>query len=146
MRSLGFQHSKNDYSLFHKQQVSSIVLLALYVDDIVITGNNPTEITALKTCLDDKFKIKELGELSYFLSMEIIKVSNSLVLTQRKFALDLTKEFHYDTLSATPCRLGPSSKTSPTTDTLADASNYKKLVGKLNYLSNTRPKIAFAVQ
>ena len=103
------------------------------------------EITTLKTCLYDKFKIKDLGELSYFLGMEIIKVSNGLVLTQRKFALDLLKEFHCDTLSATSCALGPISKTSPTTDTLANASTYRKLVGNLNYLSNTGPDIAFAV-
>ena len=48
LRGLGFQHSKNDYSLFYKLQDSSIVLLAVYVDDIVITGNNPAEIMALK--------------------------------------------------------------------------------------------------
>jgi len=119
--------------------------VAVYVDDIIITGNNPTDITALKTCLDDKFKIKDLEELSYFLGMEIIKVSNGLILTQRKFALDLLKEFHCDSLSATCCPLGPLSKAFPT-DTLVYAFAYRRLVDKLNYLSNTRPDIAFAVQ
>ena len=83
LRELGFQHPKNDYSLFTKQQGNSLVLLAVYADDIVITGNNPEEISALKDFLDEKFKIKDLGELHYFLGIEIIRVSNGLILTHK---------------------------------------------------------------
>jgi len=50
--------------------------------------NNLAEITSLKTFLDDKFKIKELRELNYFLGIEIIKIPHGLSLPQRKFALD----------------------------------------------------------
>ena len=69
------------------------MLLAVYVDDVVIIGNNPTEITALKGFLDDNFKIKDLGELNYLLGMEICRVPSGLILTQRKFSIDLLKEF-----------------------------------------------------
>ena len=146
LRSHGFQHSKNDYSLLSKQQGQSIVLLAVFVDDIVITGNNPEEITTLKGFLDDKLKIKVIGELNYFLGWVIVKVSNGLILTQRKFSLDLLKEFKCDTISSTTCPLGPLSKTAAPEDPLSDATTYRKLVGKLNYLTNTRLYIVFSVQ
>ena len=125
---------------------NSIVLLAVYVDDIVVTGNNPAEITALKVFLDDRFKIMDLGELNYFLGMEVLKVPNGMALTQRKFALDLLKEFKCDVLSPVTCPLGSLSKGSSTENNITDITQYRKLVGKLNYLSNTRPDIAFAVQ
>ena len=138
MRSLGFQHSKNDCSLFSKQQGQPIVLLAVYVDEIVVIVNNPEEITTLKGFLDDKLKIKVIGELNYFLGWVIVKVSNGLILTQRKFALDLLKEFKCDTISSTTCPLGPLSKTVALENPLSDATTCRKLVGKLNYLTNAR--------
>ena len=122
------------------------MLLAVYVDDVVITSNNSAEIIALKGFLDDKFTIKDLGELNYFLGMEVYRVPSGLILTQRKFAIDLLKEFQCDSLSATSCPLGPLSKTHSPDYSLADATTYRKLVGKLNYLTNTRPDIAFVVQ
>jgi len=82
-------------------------LLAVYVDDIIVTGNDLDEISALKAFLDNKFKIKDLGELNYFLGMEVTKFPTRVALTQRKFALDLLKEFHYDSLPLTNCPLGP---------------------------------------
>ena len=116
------------------------------MDNIVVTGNNPAEITTLKVFLDDRFKLKDLGELNYFLGMEVLKVSNGMVLTQRKFAFDLLKEFKCDVLPPVTCPLGSLSKGSSTEDSITDATQYRKPVRKLNYLSNTRPDIAFVVQ
>jgi len=126
LRGLSFQHSHNDYSLFHKQTDTSIVLVAVYVDDIVVTGNDAAAITSLKTFLDDKFKIKDLGELNFFLGMEIIKVSNGLVVTQRKLATKLIKEFDCDNLSVTSCPLTGVFKDSYSVEPLADTTSYRK--------------------
>jgi len=146
LKSLGFQLSQNDYSLFSKQTANSIVFVAIYVDDIIVTGNDIAAITSLKTCLDDQFKIKDLGELNFFLGMEILKVSHGLVMSQKKFATELIKEFDCDDLSPVSCPLPASLKPSSPVVLLDDATPYRKLVGKLNYLTNTRPDIAFAVQ
>ena len=78
--------------------------------------------------------------------MEILRVSNGLIMTQRKFATELIREFHCDTLSAASCPLSSLSKESSAAAPLDDATLYRKLVGKLNYLTNTRPDIAFSVQ
>ena len=71
LHSIGFIHSKNDYSLFYKLQRQSIVILVVYVDDIVITRNDSASISRLKSVLDQQFKIKYLGALNYFLGMEV---------------------------------------------------------------------------
>jgi len=76
---------------FSKQQGQSIVLLVVYMNDIVVIGNNLEEVTTLKAFLDDKFKFGDLGELNYFLGMKIIKVPNGIVLMQKKLAMDLLK-------------------------------------------------------
>ena len=67
-------------------------------------------------------------------------------MTQRKFAMELLKDSQCDKLTATSCPLAHLSKGSFAENTLVDATTYKKLVSKLNYLTNTRADIAFSVQ
>ena len=61
-----------DYSLFYKKTLNSAVYVAVYVDDIVLTGTDVDEIADLKVYLHNKFKIKDLGLLHYFLGMEVL--------------------------------------------------------------------------
>ena len=77
----GYKHSENDYSLFSKKISESTIFVAVYVDDILITGSNEAEITYLKLYLDATFKIKDLGFVSYFLGLEVLQSSQGLVLT-----------------------------------------------------------------
>lgn len=71
-----------------------MVFLAIYVDDILITGSNEEEIESLKIFLDIQFKIKDLGSLHYFLGIEAIRQSNGILLTQQKYAVDMLAEFN----------------------------------------------------
>lgn len=88
---MGYTQSKNDYNLFLKQTNDSITLVSVYVDDIIITGNDPLSITSLKIYLHDTFSIKDLGKLHYFLGIEINYLPLDIFLSQNNFTQDLLK-------------------------------------------------------
>jgi len=91
----------------------------------------------LKTFLDNKFKIKDLIELNYFLGMEVTKFPTCMALIQKKFPLDLLKEFQCDNLSPTSYPCGPLSKSDAAEEHFVDVTSYRKLVRKFNHLTNT---------
>nr|GEZ48781.1 ribonuclease H-like domain-containing protein [Tanacetum cinerariifolium] len=87
----GFEQSKNDHSLYIKNDGNMSLYILVNVDDLVITGNSKTE--NFKSFLNKKFKIKDLGELKYFLGIEVLKTKNRLCLNQIKYCLELLHEF-----------------------------------------------------
>ncbi|GJY81077.1 putative RNA-directed DNA polymerase, partial [Tanacetum coccineum] len=88
----GFVQSINDYSLFVKHDNDVILVLLVYVDGIVVTGNNVEDISKFKNLLASKFKIKDLGSLKYFLGIEVLENKQGLCLSQRKYCLELLSE------------------------------------------------------
>ncbi|KAL5569566.1 hypothetical protein UlMin_026141 [Ulmus minor] len=142
----GFIQSKSDYSLFTKGKGSSFVALLVYVDDIIITSPNTHIIASLKTFLHDHFKLKDLGFLKYFLGLEIAKSSQGLILSQRHYTLQLLEDTGY--LACKPATLPMDPKASLSADAgdlLADISQYRRLIGRILYLTLSRPDITFAV-
>ncbi|KAJ0514307.1 putative RNA-directed DNA polymerase [Helianthus annuus] len=148
---MGFEQSKNDYSLFIKSKNNVFVSLLVYVDDIVVTGNDENEINLVKTELSQKFMIKDLGKLKYFLGIEVIESELGICLSQRKYCIDLIDEFGM--LGSKPV-FNPIEQNVVVTDLvnskssdfeLTNITNYQKLIGKLIYLTLTRPDISYAV-
>ena len=126
----GYTHSGNDYSLFCQRQANSVVFLAVYVDDILITGNNEAEIASLKSYLDNAFKIKDLGEVHYFLGIEVLYTDCGLLLTQRKFTNELLQEFGYSSARTAVCPLDYNVKLQPDEgEFLHDPTQYRRLIG-----------------
>ena len=80
MLNFGFVQSKADYSLFTYTKVSSFTVLLVYVDDILLTSNDPGCITDLKHLLDTKFGLKDLGSLKYFLGLEVARSDRGISL------------------------------------------------------------------
>ncbi|XP_019233683.1 PREDICTED: uncharacterized protein LOC109214243 [Nicotiana attenuata] len=140
-------HSLNGYSVFTKGYGDSLVILAVYVDDIILTGTDLTEVSAPKGFLHDQFKIKDLGLLNYFLGIEVLYTSSGVLLHQRKFILDLLDEFH--SLECTPVTCPFESNVSLKAkegEPLPKLEECRSLIGKLNFLTHTRLDLSFAIQ
>ncbi|CAL1399701.1 unnamed protein product [Linum trigynum] len=146
--TLGFQQSLNDPSLFTRHTGAGLVVLLIYVDDMIITGDDSAGITALTDGLHASFNLKELGFVDYFLGLEVKRSSAGILLYQTRYVDDLleTARFAECTPVSTPMemnlKLGRESG-----DLLPDGGkHYRSVVGSLIYLTSTRPDIAYAVQ
>nr|XP_016463726.1 PREDICTED: uncharacterized protein LOC107786726 [Nicotiana tabacum] len=106
--SRGYVHSLHDYSLFCKRTNSSTMYIDIYVDDVLIIGTDMEEVNQLKSFLHNTFKIKDMDKLHYFLGLEVIYKTDGVLISQRKFALDLLKEYDCMSYSGLSSPLDPS--------------------------------------
>jgi hypothetical protein len=93
MQRFGYKHSQADHTLFIKHSTQGkATALIVYVDDIVLIGNDDGEIQNSKHRLANEFEIKDFGNLKYFLSIEVARSKYSIFISQQKYILDLLKE------------------------------------------------------
>jgi len=88
----GFSQSISDYLLFINHNGNSSTFVLVYVDDIIITGNDDLAIHQLKQFIENKFFIKDLGKLKYFFGIEVARSKNGIFLSQRKYISDILKD------------------------------------------------------
>ena len=89
MKKIGYRQSNSDHTLFLKHRCGKVTALIIYVDDMVVTGDDFEEIQKLQDQLSSEFEMKDLGSLKYFLGIEVARAKNCIVLSQRKYVLDL---------------------------------------------------------
>jgi hypothetical protein len=143
----GYTQSTADYSLFTLTSAQDFTALLVYVDDIILAGTSIAEFDRIKHILDSKFKIKDLGSLKYFLWLEVAQSREGISISQRKYCLDLLKDSGL--LGAKPATIPLDASIKLHNDDGKphdDVSGYRRLIGKLVYLTNTRPDIAYATQ
>lgn len=130
-------------------------MLLVYVDDIVIIGNNLSVIHHTKQLLHSRFQLKDLDLLKYFLGFEVARSSKGISLCQRKYALELISELGLSGSEPSAVPMDSNLKlTSEAYDELfltghdsliLDPSVYKRLVGKLLYICMTQPNLNCSV-
>lgn len=141
----GFFCSSTDPSLFIYHTDLDTILLLLYVDDIVLTGSSSQSLSNLIHSLSLQFHMKDLGPLHYFLGIEVKNTSDHLFLCQTKYAKDLLTRAHMLECKpiTTPVSLKPTVLINDS-DLLFNPFEYRSLVGGLQYLTLTRPDVAYA--
>jgi hypothetical protein len=92
MCNLGYKQCNGDHTVFYRHNGNHITILAVYVDDMIITGDDPLEVTKLKENLCAQFEVKDLGQLRYFWGIEIARSPKGIIHSQQKYALDLLKD------------------------------------------------------
>jgi hypothetical protein len=142
---LNYKQSNADHTLFYKRRDGKLAILIVYVDDIVITGDDEEEIKMLKLHLAREFEVKDLGHLRYFLGIEVSRGAKGIYLSQRKYILDLLVETGMSGCCSSPTPIEQNLHLVKEGGSPVDKEQYQRLVGRLIYLSHTRPDIAFAV-
>jgi Reverse transcriptase (RNA-dependent DNA polymerase) len=145
MVGMGYRQTNADHTMFFKRHVAYITVLAVYMDDMIILGNDEGEIALLKKKLGKKFEVKDLGQLRYFLGIEIARGTKGIVLSQRKYVPDLFTETGMLGCRPAISPINQKFKLSAEVGEPVDRERYQRLVGRLIYLNHTRPDISFAV-
>ncbi|TQE01264.1 hypothetical protein C1H46_013171 [Malus baccata] len=143
---LGFKASLADPSLFVQHTSLGTVVLLLYVDDIILTGSSSQLIDGVIQALAKEFDLKDLGQLHYFLGLQITYQPQGLFVSQTKYIKDLLEKV--DLQDSKPCNTPclPYHRLSKTEGIPYHSPHqYRSIVGALQYLTFTRPDIAFSV-
>ena len=116
----GYSQTQADHTLFVKHFTDGrITILIVYVDDIVLTGNHEVEMRRLKMLLSKQFEIKDLGHLKYFLGMGVARSSKGILISQRKYVIDLLRGTDMNGCKPVETPMDPNTKLMPRTDELA---------------------------
>nr|GEU51207.1 uncharacterized mitochondrial protein AtMg00810-like [Tanacetum cinerariifolium] len=142
----GFQRGKIDQTLFIKRQKGDILLVQIYVDDIIFCSTNKDLCKAFEKLRKDKFKISSMGELTFFLGLQVKKKKDGIFISQDKYVAKILRKFGLrdgKSASAPIDTEKPLLKDPDGED--VDVYTYRSMIGSLMYLTLSRPDIMFAV-
>ena len=141
-----FQNSKSDNSLFYKRENDHLLLVLVYVDDIIVTRSNSAKVQQVIQDMQKTFALKDLGELSYFLGIEVFKLQNGIHLSQAKYMTDLLAKDDLVSCSPVPTPISTGQYLTKDSGTdIANISQYRSIIRALLYVTLTRPEISFTV-
>ncbi|XLR32196.1 hypothetical protein S83_060096 [Arachis hypogaea] len=141
-----FKQSRRDNSLFSYGSGDKIVYLLVYVDDIILASPSKDMMHKVQKLLEASFKLKILGDLKYFLGLELARSSDGIVLSQRKYTLSILEDTNFTDSKFVSLPMEANLRLSNSDgDSLEDPSIYRRLIGRLMYLTISRPDITYAV-
>jgi len=129
-----------------KKTDHGIVIIVIYVDDLIITGNSDVDIFDLKNLLKQKFEMKDLGEFRYFLDIEVIQSPKGIWLLQRQYALNKVSEYGMTGYKPISIPLEQNVKLKPNEGNLVeDTTMYRCIGGSLIYMTITRLDLNYVI-
>jgi len=147
LSDVGFKKCVSEHGVYVKPDASEgVIILCLYVDDLLITGNCEKNISKFKGELMKEFEMSDLGIMKYFLGIEFQRTKLGLLMHQRRYAMEILKrcDMEHCNAATTPAETRLQlSKSEEEQD--VDPTQYRRLIGSLRYLCNTRPDLAFSV-
>lgn len=146
LASLGFTRSASEPAIYTRGDSGKRLVVGVYVDDLVITGNRSDDIDSFKAEMARAFRMSDLGLLHYYLGIEVKQSTEGISLSQGAYAAKILEKSGM--AGCNPCHVPMEQRlklSKSSTEPLVDATAYRSIVGSLRYLVNTRPDLAFAV-
>ncbi|GJT05938.1 putative ribonuclease H-like domain-containing protein [Tanacetum coccineum] len=144
--SNGFQRGQIDQTLFIKRHKGHILLVQIYVDDIIFGSTKKELCDEFEKLMKDKFQMSSMGELTFFLGLQVQQKKNGIFISQDKYVHEILRKFNYSDVksASTPTDLEkPLVQDGDAAD--VDEHLYRSMIGSLMYLTASRPDIMFAV-
>jgi hypothetical protein len=146
MGVLGFTRCPSEHAIYCRGEGAERLVVVVYVDDLVITGTSRSNIQTFKAEMTKAFKMSDLGLLSYYLGIEVKQDELGITLSQERYANKILDLSGFADCNSCDVPMQAKLKLSRKDDSpCVDATKYRSLVGKLRYLVNTRPDLAFSV-
>ncbi|GKB58567.1 putative ribonuclease H-like domain-containing protein [Tanacetum coccineum] len=142
----GFRRGTIDKTLFIKKKKSDIMLVQVYVDDIIFGSTKKSMCTEFEDCMHKRFQMSSMGELTFFLGLQVKQQPDGIFISQDKYVADILKKFDFWSIrtATTPIESNkPLVKDEDGED--VDVHVYRSMIGSLMYLTASRPDIMFAV-
>jgi uncharacterized membrane protein YciS (DUF1049 family) len=146
LQDKGFKRETFDNNLYIKQEGNDLLIVLVYVYDIIFGSNNASLVNWFASTMQSEFEMSMIGELSFFLGLQITQRSEGIFLSQEKYLREMLKRFQMEdskpmgTPMVTGCKL---SKDDVSPD--VDQSSYRSMIGNLLYITTSRPDIMHAV-
>nr|GEV12120.1 uncharacterized mitochondrial protein AtMg00810-like [Tanacetum cinerariifolium] len=141
-----FQKGKIDQTLFIKKQKGDILLVQVYVDDIIFGTTNKELCKAFEKLIKDKFQMSSMGELAFFLGLQVKQKQDEIFISQDKYVAEILRKFGLTDgkPASTPIDIEKPLLNDPDGEDV-DVHAYMSIIGSLMYLNSSRPDIMFAI-
>nr|GEW12598.1 hypothetical protein [Tanacetum cinerariifolium] len=142
----GFQRGTTDQTLFIRRQRGDFILVQVYVDDIIFGSSNPQLCREFEALMHEKFQMSAMGELNFFLGLQVLQKEDGIFLSQDKYVGDILKKFGYSDVRSSNAPIykeNPWGKDKTRKD--VDLHLYRSVIGSLMYLTASRTDIMFVV-
>ncbi|CAJ2652046.1 unnamed protein product [Trifolium pratense] len=144
--SQGYRKGGHDKTLFVKEQEEKLMIAQIYVDDIVFGGMSAKMVKHFVQQMQSEFEMSLVGELTYFLGLQVKQMEDTIFVSQSKYAKNMLKKFGMDTAAHKRTPAATHLKLTKDENGIdVDQSLYRSMIGSLLYLTASRPDITFAV-
>lgn len=141
-----FEKSSNEQTLFIKRRGGKILIVSVYIDDLLFTGDDEELLDEFKQSMKKEFDMTGLGKMRYFLGIEVLQQEDGIFICQRKYAAEVIERFGMQSSNSVSNPMVPGQKiVRDEGGVKVDPTQYKQMVGSLMYLIATRPDLMFVV-
>lgn len=143
---MDFTRCSKEASLYQRRQNADVLIVAVYVDDLLVTGSDISMINEFKLQMAAKFEMSDLGRLTYYLGIEVVQHEDGITLRHERYASRILVESGMDSCNPTQVLMDMNLKVSKAHEELGvDEKKYRRSIGCLRYLLHTRLDLSYSI-